>query len=291
MDDALGAYLRGIARYPLLSAAEEVELARIVRAADDTTDARLQANATRAGQRLVQSNLRLVVRICRKWRSASRTGPGLDFLDLVQEGNLGLHHAVRKYDPARGYRFTTYAWAWVESYIRRAIATRSRLIRLPTQMGDRLSRLRLVLEDYARTGDVPTIDAIAERLNVQPRDVHTLLQFQSNPISIDAALREDSDESWLDVVLADDAAAREQATAELWSDVEAILLDADLSPDEWRDVVAVIWDEAPIRKHPAYRRAIAKAREAAHDHQLRLHFDSFALSPDHPGPGPDRHPG
>lgn len=151
-DSALGAYLSDIGRYPLLSREEEQRLARRVRHEHDAA----------ARERLVQSNLRLVVSIAKDY-----AGRGRDLMDLVAEGNLGLLHAVEKFDPGRGVRFGTYATWWIRRAIRRAVSSSARTIRIPAYMVETIARAKRT-QSALRTelGREPTAEDLADRLDL-----------------------------------------------------------------------------------------------------------------------------
>lgn len=148
-NDIVREYLNEIGRVPLLSAAEEIDLAHVVQAglAPDATPGQRRAK-DRAVTRFVRSNLRLVVNIARRYSGRSKH---MDILDLIQEGNLGLHHAVMKFDPARGYKFSTYAYWWIRQAVTRAISDKDRTIRLPghayTMLGKVLSHPHYSMEE------------------------------------------------------------------------------------------------------------------------------------------------
>jgi len=194
--DALQAYLRDIRRAPLLSAADELRTATQARAGDFS-----------ARQRLIERNLRLVVSIAKHY-----LGRGLPLGDLIEEGNLGLMHATRKFEPERGFRFSTYASWWIRQTIEHAILHQARLIRLPVHVVRDLNqvlkaRRALETEDALRAaGDRPVADqAIAQRLGRPVQEISALLRLAELPSSLDAPSARDGSDSLLDAVADGDA--------------------------------------------------------------------------------------
>ena len=170
--DTLGSYLKSIGKIPLLSADEEITLARQVQAGLELEESlkgkeqtpqerRTIAVGKRAKQRMIASNLRLVVTIAKKYRYFS-----MDLLDLIQEGSLGLDRAVEKFDPGRGYKFSTYSYWWIRQSITRAIETQSRTIRLPLHLSELRARIKKISRDYElETGKTPSTQYLAETLD------------------------------------------------------------------------------------------------------------------------------
>jgi RNA polymerase primary sigma factor len=168
-DDSLARYFQEVGRYPLLSRAEEVRLARAAASGDEA-----------AKGRLVESNLRLVVTIARKYR-----GLGLDLLDLIQEGNLGLMKAAEKYDWQRDVKFATYASWWIRQAIFRAISTKSRLVRLPVRLAEAAAKVRRTERELAqRLGRTPSSDEVARAAAVAESVVADLRLAEQAPISL-----------------------------------------------------------------------------------------------------------
>ncbi len=175
--DAFGCYLREVSRHALLSADEELQLCHAVQAGD------LQAR-----QRMIECNLRLVIRIARQYQHSHML---LD--DLVEEGNLGLMHALGKYDPGRGFRFSTYAIWWIRQYIERGIMNQSRTVRLPVHMAKRLNAcLRASRELGQRRYREPGVEDIARHTGRPVSEVRELLPWRERPASLDAP-HEDQD--------------------------------------------------------------------------------------------------
>ena len=178
LDDPVKAYLKEIGQVPLLSAEEEQTLARAARAGD--ADAR---------RRLSEANLRLVVSVAKRY-----AGRGLPFLDLIQEGNLGLMKAAEKFEPDRGFKFSTYATWWIRQSITRAIADQGRTIRIPVHLVEHINRVRKTAGDLLRkNGREPTAEEIAVRLEMEPDRVRELLQLAQEPVSLETPVGEEED--------------------------------------------------------------------------------------------------
>ena len=178
LDDPVKAYLKEIGQVPLLSAKEEQTLARAARAGD--ADAR---------RRLSEANLRLVVSVAKRY-----AGRGLPFLDLIQEGNLGLMKAAEKFEPDRGFKFSTYATWWIRQSITRAIADQGRTIRIPVHLVEHINRVRKTAGELLRkNGREPTAEEIAVRLEMEPDRVRELLQLAQEPVSLETPVGEEED--------------------------------------------------------------------------------------------------
>ncbi len=178
LDDPVKAYLKEIGQVPLLSAEEERTLARAARAGD--ADAR---------RRLSEANLRLVVSVAKRY-----AGRGLPFLDLIQEGNLGLMKAAEKFEPDRGFKFSTYATWWIRQSITRAIADQGRTIRIPVHLVEHINRVRKTAGELLRkNGREPTAEEIAVRLEMEPDRVRELLQLAQEPVSLETPVGEEED--------------------------------------------------------------------------------------------------
>ncbi|GAB4364890.1 MAG: RpoD/SigA family RNA polymerase sigma factor [Elainellaceae cyanobacterium] len=188
--DPIQAYLRSIGRTPLLTAAEELELARAVQAmlplldVEDPTPAQraIVMQGKRAKNRMIQANLRLVVTIAKKYQNR-----GLELLDLIQEGSLGLERAVEKFDPAKGYKFSTYAYWWIRQNITRALQTDSRTIRLPVHIQEKLSKIKTTTRKLVdQLGRKPSPQELSEALEISLEELRSLLNQQRQCASLDA---------------------------------------------------------------------------------------------------------
>jgi RNA polymerase nonessential primary-like sigma factor len=183
--DATRMYLSEIGFSPLLTAQEEVYFARRV----------LQGDAS-ARNRMVESNLRLVVKIARRYMNR-----GLSLLDLIEEGNLGLIHAVEKFDPERGFRFSTYATWWIRQTIERALMNQTRTIRLPIHIIKEINGYLRIARQLAQALDhEPSAEEIAQALGRSTQDVKRLLQLNDRVASVDTPIGKDEDRSLLDAI-------------------------------------------------------------------------------------------
>jgi RNA polymerase primary sigma factor len=205
-------YLATIGREPLLTPAEEIELGNQVQAMmlllvqpdDQLTDhqRRLIRIGRRAKQRMMKANLRLVVSVAKKYQ-----GKGMELLDLIQEGSLGLERAVEKFDPTRGYKFSTYAFWWIRQSMTRAIACHSRTIRLPVHLSERLATVRKVsLELAHKLGAMPSRSEIAEAIGMPIAELNDLLRQALTTSSLDAPINADEGRSFLGDLIADESA-------------------------------------------------------------------------------------
>ncbi len=178
LDDPVKMYLKDIGRVPLLSGEEEIELAR-----------RMQEGDEAAKRRLSEANLRLVVSIAKRY-----VGRGMLFLDLIQEGNLGLMKAVEKFDYQKGFKFSTYATWWIRQSITRAIADQARTIRIPVHMVETINRLtrasRLLLQEKGRE---PTPEELAEEMGIDEARVREIQKIAQDPVSLETPIGEEED--------------------------------------------------------------------------------------------------
>jgi RNA polymerase sigma factor (sigma-70 family) len=233
--DLVRAYLNGIGRTRLLTAVEEVQLSKRIeaglyaeekqRAADDDLRSLLEiiiAEGRAAKNHLLEANLRLVVSIAKRY-----TGRGMAFLDLIQEGNLGLIRAVEKFDYTKGYKFSTYATWWIRQAITRAMADQARTIRIPVHMVEQVNRMVRSRRDLATTlGREPSIAEIAKALAVPEFQVIELISYDREPVSLDQAVGEDGESALGDFVASVDNNNQPGGGAshgELRSEVEIVL--------------------------------------------------------------------
>ena len=200
-DDSVRLYLREIGKIPLLTADEELELAQKVVAGDK-----------RAKDKMAEANMRLVVSIAKRY-----SGRGLDFLDLIQEGNTGLLRAVEKFDPDKGFKFSTYATWWIRQAITRAIADQARTIRIPVHMVETINKLlrtqRRMTQELNRE---PTIEELAKELEMEPEKVEYVIKIKQDIHSLDAGVGrvgDDDSESVLGDFIEDEEAASPEESA------------------------------------------------------------------------------
>ncbi|WP_374105464.1 RNA polymerase sigma factor [Streptomyces sp. ISL-36] len=223
--DLFRQYLREIGRIPLLTAAEEVELARRVEAGlfaeerlASATDLdsqlaldldRLVVMGRMAKRRLIEANLRLVVSVAKRY-----VGRGLTMLDLVQEGNLGLIRAVEKFDYARGYKFSTYATWWIRQAMSRALADQARTIRVPVHVVELINRVvRVQRRMLQERGYEPTAEEVAAHLDLTPERVGEVLRLAQEPVSLHAPVGEEDDVALGDLIEDGDAASPVESAA------------------------------------------------------------------------------
>ena len=192
IDDPVKVYLKDIGRVPLLSPEEEIELA-----------IRIENNDTEAKEILTKANLRLVVSIAKR-----HVGKGMYFLDLIQEGNLGLIKAVEKFDYSKGYKFSTYATWWIRQAITRAIADQARTIRIPVHMVETIHKVsRTTRQLLQELGREPTTDEIAEALGMTADKVREIMKIAQDPVSLETPIGEEEDSHLGDFVEDNDSPA------------------------------------------------------------------------------------
>jgi RNA polymerase primary sigma factor len=212
-DDSVRLYLREIGKIPLLNAEEELALAQ-----------RVVAGEKKAKDKMAEANMRLVVSIAKRY-----SGRGLDFLDLIQEGNTGLLRAVEKFDPDKGFKFSTYATWWIRQAITRAIADQARTIRIPVHMVETINKLlrtqRRMTQELNRE---PTIEELGKELEMEPEKVEYVIKIKQDITSLDAGVGRDGEDE--DSVLGDfiededGATPEESATSQLLKEqVQAVL--------------------------------------------------------------------
>lgn len=199
LGNALSLYLREMGRVPRLTAKEEIRLALMVQqgkleqqhAVQDNIlpDDKIMERAKDAQRRLIEANLRLVVSIAKKYQNG-----GLALLDLIQEGNKGLMIAVDKFDPMKGYKFSTYATWWIRQTVSRAIANQARTIRLPVHMFEKINRVEKVSARlYQELGRKPTVEEIAQQIGSSEEQIREILKAKQQPISLETPVGEDDD--------------------------------------------------------------------------------------------------
>ena len=219
--DSLRLYLRSIGKVELLSASEEVSLAK-----------RIERGDMRAKEQMVKANLRLVVSIAKGY-----LGRGLTFLDLIQEGSLGLIRAVEKFDYRRGYKFSTYATWWIRQAVTRAIADKARTIRIPVHMVEKLNNVVHVERQLVqKLGREPSADEIAGELRCSPREVRDVLRISQLPISLEKPIGEEEDSALGDFV-EDETAASPFETATVVMQRENVWRALSALPDRERQVI------------------------------------------------------
>ena len=198
IDDPVKVYLKEIGRVPLLSAEEEVELA-----------IRMSEGDVAAKKRLSEANLRLVVSIAKRY-----VGRGMQFLDLIQEGNLGLIKAVEKFDHTKGFKFSTYATWWIRQAITRAIADQARTIRIPVHMVETINKVKKVSSQLLhRNGHEPTADEIAEELDMPVDKVREIMRVAQEPVSLETPIGEEEDSHLGDFIPDEDAPVPAEAAS------------------------------------------------------------------------------
>ncbi len=202
IDDPVKIYLKEIGCVPLLSGEEEIHLAKLM--AEGTP-----LEAKRAKQRLSEANLRLVVSIAKKY-----VGRGMQFLDLIQEGNLGLIKAVEKFDYNKGFKFSTYATWWIRQAITRAIADQARTIRIPVHMVETITKVKKISSQLLHeNGHDPTPEEIAERLELPVERVREIMRIAQDPVSLETPIGEEEDSHLGDFIPDDDAPAPADAAS------------------------------------------------------------------------------
>ncbi len=198
VDDPVKVYLKEIGRVPLLTSEEEVDLA-----------VRIMDGDEKAKKRLSEANLRLVVSIAKRY-----VGRGMQFLDLIQEGNLGLIKAVEKFDYTKGFKFSTYATWWIRQAITRAIADQARTIRIPVHMVETINKVKKVSSQLLHeNGHEPSAEEIAERLDMSVDKVREILRVAQEPVSLETPIGEEEDSHLGDFIPDDDAPAPADAAS------------------------------------------------------------------------------
>ncbi|MCS7011004.1 MAG: sigma-70 family RNA polymerase sigma factor [Anaerolineales bacterium] len=222
-DDTIGLYLKEVSRVPLLTAEEEVELAQRIERGRLAREELARGNVSQkrraelrkliedgwaAREHLITANSRLVISVAKKYM-----GRGVPFLDLIQEGNIGLIRATKKFDYRRGHKFSTYATWWIRQAVTRAIADQGRTIRVPVHMGDQINKLLRVQHQLTqRLGREPTVEELADALEVPPKKVENMIQVARRPLSLETPT-DDEEDSVLGDFIEDDETAPPDDTA------------------------------------------------------------------------------
>ncbi len=252
IDDTISLYLKEVSRIPLLTAEDEIELAKTMRrgeraqkkldrASADSANNQLSAmelakleQQVQAGEearkKLTRANSRLVISMAKKY-----VGQGVPFLDLIQEGNMGLMKAVEKFDHRRGHKFSTYATWWIRQSITRAIADQGRTIRVPVHMNDRIRRLYRVSRRLEQElGREPSVEELAEEMGLAPEKVERIIEISQRPLSLEKPVGEEKDSELGEFIEAQDVPdPDDEATLELLrEDIEELL--TSLTPREAR---------------------------------------------------------
>ncbi len=235
-DDMIGLYLKEVGRIPLLTAEEEVDLAKRIEAgraaraelAQGVSDPerreelrRLIEDGWKAREHLITANSRLVISVAKKYM-----GRGVPFLDLIQEGNIGLIRAIKKFDYRRGHKFSTYATWWIRQAVTRAIADQGRTIRVPVHMGDQINKLLRVQHHLTqKLGRTPEIEELAEELGVPPKKVEYMIKVARRPLSLEMPTDDEEDSVLGDFIEDKDTPAPDEAATQnlLREHLESIL--------------------------------------------------------------------
>ncbi len=272
-DDAVQSYIRDISRYPLLSKDEEVELAKLIEKGDQS-----------AKRKLNNSNLRLVVHATKKYM-----GRNLPFLDLIQEGNIGLLRAVEKFDWRRGYKFSTYASYWIEQSIRRALADQSRSVRLPVHVEEKLNRFRKekrIMTD--ELGREPTDEELKEKIKVDLDTIYYFKRIAQDTVSIDSVVgnSEDSDTQMIELIEDENTKdLMDNASNQVLRDHIMKIVDTTLEPREKKVILLRFGLDGSNISHTleeigevfkVTRERVRQIEEVALN-KIRQHGDSFKL--------------
>ncbi len=202
IDDPVKIYLKEIGRVPLLTAEEEIQLAEQMENGNEK-------QASEAKKRLAEANLRLVVSIAKRY-----VGRGMSFLDLIQEGNLGLIKAVEKFDYTKGFKFSTYATWWIRQAITRAIADQARTIRIPVHMVETITKVKKVSSQLLhQNGHDPSPEEIAKELNMPVDRVREIMRIAQDPVSLETPIGEEEDSHLGDFIPDEDAPAPAEAAS------------------------------------------------------------------------------
>lgn len=220
-DDTIGLYLKEVGRVPLLTAEEEVELAQRIERGRLAREELARGNVSprrrkelqlliedgwAAREHLITANSRLVISVAKKYM-----GRGVPFLDLIQEGNIGLIRAAKKFDYRRGHKFSTYATWWIRQAVTRAIADQGRTIRVPVHMGDQINKLLRVQHQLTqRLGRDPSVEELADALEVTPQKVENMIQVARRPLSLETPTDDEEDSVLGDFIQDEEVAAPDE---------------------------------------------------------------------------------
>ena len=210
LDDPVKVYLKDIGRVPLLSPEEEIDLAKRIGDGDPI-----------AKKRLTEANLRLVVSIAKRY-----VGRGMHFLDLIQEGNVGLIKAVEKFDHTKGFKFSTYATWWIRQAITRAIADQARTIRIPVHMVETINRLKKIQSQLLHeNGHEPSEELIAEKMDMSVERVREIMRVAQEPVSMETPIGPEEDSRLMDFIRDEDALAPDDAALKTITneDIDSVL--------------------------------------------------------------------
>ena len=221
-DDSVGLYLKEVGRVPLLTAEQEVSLSKRIERGRKAREAMAKGDGVRtslrmfiedgwaAREHLIRANSRLVISVAKKYM-----GRGVPFLDLIQEGNIGLIRAVKKFEYRRGHKFSTYATWWIRQAVTRAIADQGRTIRVPVHMGDQINRLLRTSNQLTQLlGRDPITEELAEALSVTPEKVENMIQVARHPISLETPTDKEEDSILSDFIPDTDSPAPAEAVTE-----------------------------------------------------------------------------
>jgi RNA polymerase primary sigma factor len=277
IDDSVKVYLREIGWVPLLMSSEEVELAKII---NDT--AALDSKRQRAREKLTTANLRLVVSIAKKYKTQ-----GLSFLDLVQEGNLGLMRAVQKFDYTKGYKFSTYATWWIRQAVSRSIADQARTIRVPVHMIEKINKLHQASRHLVqKLGKEPTLEEIGRHMGISSEEVLKVLIIARKPVSLETPIGEEGNSGLMDFIEDKNRVSPAEATADLDLSEQTRKILPTLTPREEKilkmrfgidekgghtlEEVGNVFDLTRERIRQIENKALGKLRHPARSKQLKV---------------------